>query len=105
MPPLELPTITAVYCVVVALAALVAISWHRSADSFNLQDVVCTWDNGKRIVSTSKVLLVGSFIVSSYYLIRNPGGTEYAAFLAAWVINGGVVAWRKTKADAAKKET
>lgn len=101
MPALHIPSVL----FVAAIAALILILWrmHTAADAFDMRDIICEIVDGKRVVSTSKSLLTGAFLFSTYYLIINPGGTEFAAYLAAWVVNGGVVAWRKTKMEEAQK--
>lgn len=80
------------------LIALAMILWimQRKADTFDLRDAICTFTpDGKQIVSTSKSLLAGAFVVSSYYIIKSPSDMAFGAYLLAWVTNGGIAAWQK----------
>lgn len=68
-------------------------------DDFDIRDVICSWDekNKRKVISTSKSFLAGAFAVSSYVLIEHYSDTALGVYLTAWVANGGVVAWQKTK--------
>lgn len=81
------------------LVLLGVILWRMQAqdDTFDLRDVICSWDGERQIVSTSKSLLAGAFLASSYYIIQNPSDVSFTAYLTAWVANGGIAAWKKTK--------
>ena len=83
------------------LAALAMILWYmqHKNDTFDLRDAICNFTDGKQIVSTSKSLLVGAFLVSSYYLIQNPTDMAFGAYLIGWVTNGGIAAWQKVNAQ------
>jgi hypothetical protein len=88
-----------IFVLLLVLLGIILWRMHVNETSFDLKDAICSWDSKhqKQIVSTSKSLLVGSFIVSSYYLIKNPSDVGYAAYMATWVANGGVATWRKVK--------
>lgn len=95
--PTEIPSII----FITGLAGLVVILWHsqRKPDDFDLRDVICSWDNKnkKQTVSTSKTLLTGAFLTASYVLIEHYTETAFGLYLTAWVVNGGVVAFAKTR--------
>jgi hypothetical protein len=67
-------------------------------DTFDLKDIICKWDSEhkKQIVATDKSLLTGAFLVSSYYVVHNISDTAYAAYLSAWVLNGGIAVWHRS---------
>jgi hypothetical protein len=90
---------TAVFLILILVIALILAEFQRKDDTFDLRDIICSWDvkSQKQIVTTSKSLLAGSFIVSSYYLVKNPSDIGFGAYLATWVANGGVAAWQKVK--------
>lgn len=96
---LTIPTSAVSILFALLLALLSSILWRiqHATNTFDLKDIICEWVDGKQIVSTSKSLLAGAFLVSSYYLIKNTSEVSYAAYLAAWVVNGGIAAWRKVQ--------
>lgn len=96
---LTIPTsaVSILFVLVLALLVIVLRRMQMAKDTFDLKDIICEWTGEKQIVSTSKSLLAGAFLVSSYYIIKSPSEVNYAAYLAAWVVNGGIAAWRKVK--------
>jgi len=73
--------------------------WQRRKDNFDLRDALTSpGTDGVRRVDTSKTLLVGVFLVSSYLVSDNYSDTALGVYLGAWVINGGAVlaykAWK-----------
>ncbi|CAB4187556.1 hypothetical protein UFOVP1155_37 [uncultured Caudovirales phage] len=96
---LTFPTESVSILFAMMLALIFSILWRlqNAENTFDLKDIICEWADGKQIVSTSKSLLAGSFLVSSYYLIKNISDVCYAAYLTAWVANSGVAAWRKVQ--------
>ena len=81
------------------VALLIIWRMHVADDWFDLRDVISERVSGGKVVSTSKVLLVAAFCMSAYWITRNYTETALGLFLAAWVVNGGIVAWRKTKQE------
>lgn len=83
------------------LIVLFALLWHmqNKPDSFDLRDIICSWDATaqKQVVNTSKSILAGTFIVSSYYVMEHTSDISFGAYLLAWVTNGGIAAWQKTQ--------
>jgi hypothetical protein len=81
------------------LAVIALLLWRgqHKDDGFDIRDIICSYSDGKQTISTSKTLLAGAFLTSSYYVVKNPSDTAYAAYLAAWVLNGGITAWQRTK--------
>ena len=51
--------------------------------------------DGIRRVDTSKSILVGAFLVSSYWITEHYSETALGLYLGAWVINGGAVLLQK----------
>lgn len=96
---LTIPTeaVSILFILVLALLVLVLRRMQMAKNTFDLKDIICEWTDDKQIVSTSKSLLTGAFIVSSYFVIKNPSELSYGAYLTAWVVNGGIAAWRKVK--------
>lgn len=86
---------------IAGLAGLIVMLWmaQRKPDGFDMRDIICSWDkkHEKQIVSTSKALLTGAFLVSSYVLIAHYTETALGLYLTAFVVNGGVVAWQKSR--------
>lgn len=82
------------------LIVIILLFWWMQSrkDEFDLRDIICEWNGKKQIVSTTKSLLAGSFLASSYYLIEHPSDMAFGAYLLAWVTNGGIAAWQKTQA-------
>lgn len=75
-----------------SLGVLALYLWHRGSDSFNLKDAfTAPGTDGIRRVDTSKTILMGTFLVSSYLLADNYSETALTIYLGAWVINGGAV--------------
>ena len=91
---------------ILAFIALLLWRGQHKDDGFDIRDIICSYSDGKQTISTSKTLLAGAFLTSSYYVIHNTSDTSFAAYLAAWVLNGGITAWQKTKVSEAqvKKE-
>ena len=73
-------------------------------DDFDIRDVICSYSNGRRAISTSKTLLAGTWLASSYYIMVHDDATAFTAYLAAWVLNGGITAWQKTKTKEKSEE-
>jgi hypothetical protein len=64
-------------------------------DTFDLRAIYSTYQNGQLVPDTSKSLLVGTWIVSSYLTIEHYSDAAVLAYLTAWVINGGFAALAK----------
>lgn len=62
-------------------------------DKFDLRDIIC--ENG--VISTTKSLLSGAFLTSSYYLIEHGNATVFSAYLLAWVSQSGIKAWQNVQ--------
>lgn len=96
---------TTVFALLGALAMLILWRMHKADDWFDLRDIISErLPGGVKVVSTAKSLLVASFAMSAYWITRNYTETALGLFLAAWVANGGIVAWRKTKIESGKAE-
>jgi heme A synthase len=92
---------------VILLLIIAWMLWHSQSvkdDYFDLRDIICSWDdeNKRQIVSTNKSLLAGAFLVSSFYVLRNHSDAAFGIYIGAWVLNGGIAAWQKTKMDMPK---
>ncbi len=94
---------TIVFLTTIVILAVILVFFQRKDDDFDLRDIICSWNGKTRAVSTSKTLLAGTFLVSSYYLIKNPTEISYGAYLAAWVANSGVKSWQSVKLANPKK--
>jgi len=96
---LTLPTeaISILFVLLLALLVVVLRRMQAADDTFDLKDVICDWIDGKQICSTSKTLLAGAFLASSYYILKNPSEMAFAAYLTAWVASRGISAWRDVK--------
>jgi hypothetical protein len=59
---------------------------------FDIMDMVYTFDKAtkRKSISPAKALLVGTFITSTYYVIRHDSDGAFTAYLVAWVTNGGI---------------
>jgi len=96
---ITLPTeaVSILFALVLALLVVVLRRMQAAPDTFDLKDVICDWIDGKQICSTSKTLLAGAFLTSSYYVLKNPSEMVFAAYLTAWVASRGISAWRDVK--------
>lgn len=88
------------------LIVIVVLLWRmqNKPDNFDLRDIICSWDeeHQKQLVNTSKSILAGTFLTSSYYIIEHPTDMAFGAYLLAWVTNGGIAAWQKTQQQGEK---
>jgi hypothetical protein len=93
-------TTSLIFTIVLMAIVLIIIRMQFVNDTFDIRDVICSWDakSKKQIVSTNKTLLTSCFLVSSYYLVEHPTEAAFGAYLLAWVGNGGIAAWQKSKA-------
>lgn len=90
-------TVSILFGLLLILLGFILWRMQSQPDDFDLRDVICSWDGERQIVSTSKSLLAGAFLASSYYILRNPSDVSFTAYLTAWVANGGIAAWQKTR--------
>ena len=91
---------SAIFLSLLLVLGIILVTFQSKDDDFDLRDVICSWNGKTRAVSTSKTLLAGAFLTSSYYLVKNPTEMAYGAYLLAWVTNAGVVAFQKIKTEA-----
>lgn len=96
---LEIPTqaVSIMFALVLALLVVILRRMQLAENTFDMKDVICEWTDNKQIVSTSKTLLTGAFLSSSYYMLKYPSEIVYAAYLTAWVANSGIRAWYKAQ--------
>lgn len=81
---------------VIVVSALLLVWWHTRHDNFDLRDAITSpGTDGIRRVDTSKSILVGAFLVSSYWITEHFSETALGLYLSAWVINGGAVLLQK----------
>lgn len=83
------------------------IVWSQMRNhEFDIMDIAYSYDHVTKTKSlnTAKVLLVGTFITSTYYVIQNPSDNSLNAYLLAWVANGGIYAFNKPKTVIHKKD-
>ena len=99
-------TVTIIFALLFVLAGVLLYRWHTHEDNFNLKDALTSpGTDGIRRVDTSKSVLVGTFLVSSYLVADNYSDTALGVYLGAWVINGGaVLAYKAFKPEAPKQE-
>ena len=97
--PTNAVTVTFVLLIIAAIWLLWV--WQKKKDNFDLRDALTSpGSDGIRRVDTSKSLLVGVFMVSSYLVADNYSDTALGVYLGAWVINGGaVLAFKAFKAN------
>ena len=80
----------------ITLAVLLLIWWHTRHDTFDIRDAITSpGTDSVRRVDTSKSILVGAFLVSSYWITEHYSDTALGLYLSAWVINGGAVLLQK----------
>lgn len=85
-------TFSLFFLAILSLGILALWWWHSRHDHFDLRDALTSpGTDGIRRVDTSKTILVGSFLVSSYWVTENYSDTALTVYLGAWVINGGAV--------------
>lgn len=94
---------TTVFVLLVVLAMLILWRMHVADDWFDLRDIIAERSAQGKVVSTSKSLLVASFVMTAYWITMHYSEAALAVFTAAWVVNGGIVAWRKTRIESAPK--
>lgn len=84
------------FLAVLTIGLLVILWWHSRRDYFDLRDALTSpGTDGIRRVDTSKTILVGAFLTSSYLLADNYSDTAYGLYLGAWILNGGAVLLHK----------
>lgn len=84
--------LAAVFLALMGAATVMLYWWHTRADNFNLRDALTSpGTDGVRRVDTSKAILVGVFLVSSYLLADNYSESAFVFYLTAWIVNGGAV--------------
>ena len=100
MEPITIAFITAI-----CFLNVIVMIFQNKNDTFDIRDIICSWDakSKKQIVSTDKTLLAGAFLTSSYVVIHNYSEVALAAYLAAWVTNGGIASYHKLKAKNASQ--
>lgn len=80
------------FAIVITIVGVTLVRWHFQKDHFDLRDAITApGTDGVRRVDTSKSILVGSFLVSSYWVSDNYSDAAMSIYLGAWVINGGAV--------------
>lgn len=80
-----------VIAIILASVAML-IRWHFQPGDFDLRDALTApTPDGKRRVDTSKAILVGVFLVSSYLVADNYSEGALGLYLGAWILNGGAV--------------
>ena len=84
--------VSIIFIVLMMVALGLLFFWQRRADTFDLRDAITAPgpDNVRR-VDTSKAILVGTFLVSSYLVADNYSDAALGVYLTAWVVNGGAV--------------
>jgi hypothetical protein len=81
-----------IFLVLMLIAVVMLWKWQMTKDDFDLRDAITApQPDGARRVETSKFILVGTFLVSSYLIADNYSDTALGVYLGAWVINGGAV--------------
>jgi len=103
MSSFYLPTnaVTLIVGILIVVSLLILWQWQRQKDDFDLRDALTApGTDGIRRVDTSKTILTGTFLVSSYLLADNYSDTALGVYLGAWVVNGGAVlaykAWKSS---------
>ena len=91
---------SAIFLSLLVILGIILVAYQRKDDDFDLRDIICSFNGQTRAISTSKSLLTGAFLISSYYIVKNPTEIGYGAYLMAWVTNAGVVAFQKIKTEA-----
>ena len=96
LPPLPNSTFSLGVIVVIVVSAALVVWWHTRHDHFDVRDAITSpGTDGIRRVDTSKSILVGAFLVSSYWITEHYSETALGLYLGAWVINGGAVLLQK----------
>jgi len=94
---LPVRTVSILFALLIALLWIILYRAQRAPNDFDLKDVLCETIDGKHEVSTTKTLLTGAFLISSYLAIVHPSDVAYAAYLTAWVSTQGVAAWKNVQ--------
>jgi hypothetical protein len=82
------------------VAIIILLTWMQMLDDkFDLRAIISTYKDGHYVPTTDKTLLVGCWIVSSYAVFEHYSDSLMGVYLGAWVLNGGVAAWSKARAD------
>ena len=80
-----------IFLVVLFIAGCVLIYLQLKKDEFDFRAIISSYvvDNGvgKYVPDTSKTILVGSWITSSYLVIEHYSEAAIAAYLGFWVLN------------------
>src|SRR5689334_19805884 len=93
---MTVPSVSLFFLSILSIGVLVLIWWHSRDDKFDLRDSITSpGTDGVRRVDTSKTILVGAFLTSSYLLAENYSDTAYGLYLGAWILNGGAVLLQK----------
>ena len=96
LPSLPVQSFGWFWIAISTLAVLLLFYWHYRKDHFDVRDAITSpGTDGIRRVDTSKSILVGAFLVSSYWITENYSETALGLYLGAWVINGGAVLLQK----------
>ena len=90
-------TVSILFALLIVLLWIILYRAQRAPNTFDLKDVLCETVDNKQQVSTTKTLLTGAFLTSSYSLIAHPSDLIYAAYLTAWVTTQGVSAWKNVQ--------
>jgi hypothetical protein len=86
---------TFLFAGVLGVVAVLLMWVQMRRDKFDLRAIISTYKDGHYVPVTDKTLLVGCWVVSSYLVIEHYTETALSAYLAFWVINGGVAALAK----------
>ena len=84
--------VSVIFALIMVGSVAMLVRWQVRRDDFDLRDAITApTPDGKRRVDTSKALLVGTFLVSSYLIADNYSDGALGIYLTAWVVNGGAV--------------